>query len=295
MLFATPTAEQVLEIETRHLAINVYGINGPAVVKVDVLCLGHYDWVVKVHGNTALVEVGAKGKTDKASTAEEGGQRSRIDDNKTIQWERCWGARAQVQGREGVGPGGIIGVPSSVARTAPALPGRQVDQQQDQNPSYPSRYSEIAQPNAGRGISSCRREGGEGDIIQLPEKEVVKEKGGQERVEESKWSEFEWNRHISERRAKEQKWLVTSKIEKTECNGVYDGGERERMDRTGDGSEKGKVWEEMKQPRTAPRPYSARSENPICMRTRTRKAAVEASGPARMCYGPRRRWMSSAV
>ncbi|KAJ7884575.1 hypothetical protein B0H14DRAFT_2564289 [Mycena olivaceomarginata] len=69
----------------------------------------------RVHGKnyTVLVEVGAKGKVNKGSATEEGreeeegGQRryeyerginvkrTKIDDDKTIQWERYWGARAE--------------------------------------------------------------------------------------------------------------------------------------------------------------------------------------------------------
>jgi hypothetical protein len=53
--------------------------------------------------------------------------------------------------------------------------------------------------------------------------------------------------------------------EKLRCDGgVYEGGEKERIERMGDGSEKEKGWkEETKQPRTALRPYSPRSDNPF--------------------------------
>jgi hypothetical protein len=60
--------------------------------------------------------------------------------------------------------------------------------------------------------------------------------------------------------------------------------------------EEGKGWkEETKQPRTTPHPYSPRSEHPIRIKPRTRKAGVEGSGPARVWYGPRHCWTSSAV
>ncbi|KAJ7888392.1 hypothetical protein B0H14DRAFT_2562362 [Mycena olivaceomarginata] len=84
----------------------------------DVKNDAHYVGMLVVHQyELLLVEVGAKGKTDKASAAEEGheergggggGGQRRIDDDKTIQWERCSGARAWVWEREGVGAVGIV-------------------------------------------------------------------------------------------------------------------------------------------------------------------------------------------
>ncbi|KAJ7906396.1 hypothetical protein B0H13DRAFT_1880628 [Mycena leptocephala] len=64
---------------------------------------------------------------------------------------------------------------------------------------------------------------------------------------------------------------------------------RGRKGMNGDDSEKGKGWKEQtKQSRTALRPYSPRSEDPIRMKTRMHKAAVEASGPARTAlHNPR--------
>ncbi|KAJ7214626.1 hypothetical protein C8J57DRAFT_1538450 [Mycena rebaudengoi] len=42
-------SDKYLKIETRHLSINVCRIHGLAVVvKVNVLCLGNYDWVVEL-------------------------------------------------------------------------------------------------------------------------------------------------------------------------------------------------------------------------------------------------------
>ncbi|KAJ7813728.1 hypothetical protein B0H14DRAFT_2604638 [Mycena olivaceomarginata] len=104
----------------------------------------------RVHGHknyTVLVEVGAKGKITKGSATEEGREGSKIDDDKTIQWERYWGARARVWGREGVGASGISVVPTerhrSVARIALGSPGS-VHQQCSIHPSCRDLAVELA-------------------------------------------------------------------------------------------------------------------------------------------------------